>query len=381
MQSPTFPPEAQHYSTFCCPNPQCALHRQRAQGNIVHRSWTGKDKDIERLRCTQCGQEFSERRGTLMQGSKLGEERVERLLKCQRWGVCDAGSADICGVDIKTVHRFQQVATHRAQEHHQQVTYDLEVEGVQLDEMHSKRRGPQVEWLHTAMAMRSRFLLWVHWGPRTQHSAATLIAQVVGRLCGLPVWLSDGWRAYPAALLQVLGRLYRRRRRGPRGPHPKARLAPPRELFYAQVVKVRNGKGKLLQVVRRVIFGGPRRFFKEMARRGLGSTIHTAFIERWYGTLRGLCAPLRRRTRCNSLSQSRHRARVWLLVDLYNFVLPHRSLRQHGRPRTPAMAQGLAEHVWSYRHYLWYPVHPDPVGRQLMHQRIHKLLTPALETT
>jgi hypothetical protein len=67
------------------------------------------------------------------------------------------------------------------------------------------------------------------------------------------------------------------------------------------------------------------------------------------------------------------------LVDLYNFVLPHKSLRQQGRPYTPAMVIGLAEHVWSYRDYIWYPVHPDPLGRQLMQQRVKELLTPALE--
>jgi hypothetical protein len=43
------------------------------------------------------------------------------------------------------------------------------------------------------------------------------------------------------------------------------------------------------------------------------------------------------------------------------------------------MAIGLAEQVWSYRDYLWYPVHPDPLGRQLMQQRVKALLTPALE--
>jgi hypothetical protein len=379
MDHPTFPPEGHHYSIFSCPHTGCPLQGQRGAGNIAHRSWTGKDKQIERLRCTECGQEFSERRGTLMEGSKRPEETVERLLKCQRWGVCDAGTADICGVDIKTVHRFQHVAAQRAQAHHEQATHDLQVEGVQLDEMHSQRRGPRVEWLHTAIAMRSRFLLWVHWGPRTQESAALLIAQVVARLGGLPVWLSDGWKAYPAALLQVLGRVYQRRRRGTRGRHPKPRLVPPRELFYGQVVKMRDARGKLLRVVSRVVYGGPRRFCREMAHRGLGATIQTAFMERWYGTLRGLCAPLRRRTRCGSSSQRRHQARVWLFVDLYNFVLPHKSLRQQGRPCTPAMVIGLAEHVWSYRDYIWYPVHPDPLGRQLMQQRVKELLTPALE--
>ncbi|HEX9870341.1 MAG TPA: hypothetical protein VGC99_17445 [Candidatus Tectomicrobia bacterium] len=66
------------------------------------------------------------------------------------------------------------------------------------------------------------------------------------------------------------------------------------------------------------------------------------------------------------------------MVDL-NFVLPHKSLRQHGRPRTPAMAIGRAQHVWSYRDYRWYPVHPDPLGQQLMQQRVKDLLIPALE--
>jgi IS1 family transposase len=379
MPDPTFPPEGHHYSTFSCPNLRCPSRGPQGTSHIAHRSWTGKDKHIERLRCQACGQEFSERRGTLMEGTKLPEETVERLLKCQRWGVCDAGTADICGVDIKTVHRFQHVAAQRAQEHHEQITCDLRVEAVQLDEMHSKRRGPHVEWLHTAIAMGSRFVLWVHWGPRTQESAALLIAQLVARLCGLPVWLSDGWKAYPAALLQVLGRVSQRHRRGRRGRHPKPCLVPPRELFYGQVVKVRNGTGKLLRVVSRVVYGGPRRFVQEMACRGLSPSIHTAFMERWYGTLRGLCAPLRRRTRCSSASQRRHRARVWLVVDLYNFVLPHKSLRQQGRLRTPAMAIGVAGHVWSYQDYLWYPVHPDPLGHQLMQQRVKELLVPALE--
>jgi hypothetical protein len=375
---PTTPAHDQ-YTQFSCPNPACARFNRPGEGHIAHRAWTGKHQQIERLRCTVCTREFSEREGTWLARSKVPEETVERLLKCQRWGGCDEGPADICGVDSKTVHRFQRVAAPRAQAHHEQVARDLEVKGVHVDEMPSKRRGPPVEWLHTAIAMSSRFLRWVHGGPRTQESAALLIAQVVARLCSVPVWLSDGWKAYPAALLQVLGRVDQRCRLGTRGRHPKPRLVPPRELFYGQVVKVREATGNLLHVVSRVVYGGPRRFFREMERRGLGATIHTAFMERWYGTLRGLCAPLRRRTRCGSSRQSRHYARVWLLVDLYNFVLPHRSLRPQGQPRTPAMVIGLAAHVWSDRDSIWYPVHPDPLGRQLMQQRVKELVIPALQ--
>ena len=63
--TPTTPGEDK-YSKFSCPNPECSLFNQTGQGNITHRSWTGKYKHIERLRCAVCRREFSEREGTLM---------------------------------------------------------------------------------------------------------------------------------------------------------------------------------------------------------------------------------------------------------------------------------------------------------------------------
>jgi hypothetical protein len=371
-------PAQERYTRFSCPNPQCVWFNRPGTGNIAHRSWTGKAKHIERLRCTVCGREFSAREGTLMARSKLPIETVERLLKCQRWGVCDEGTADICAVDLKTVHRFQRVATHRAHTHHQQAVQQVDVKGVQMDEAHSKLRRRRVEWIHTALAMGSWFLLWVDFGPRTQETAATLIAQVVARVRALPLFLTDGWKAYPAALLQVVGVVYRPRRRGKVGRKPKPRLVAPKDLFYAQVVKVRDKTGHVVEVSTRVVFGGPRRFFTQLHAWHLGETIQTAFMERWYGTLRGLVAPLRRRTRCLSWDLTRHRGRVWLLVSLYNFVMPHKSLRQGRMSRTPAMAIGLTDHVWSYREYIGLPVHPDPTLAKRMDKRIAYLLTPAL---
>ena len=107
---------AQESSTrFSCPHPQCVRFNRPGAGNIVHRAWTGQQKHIERLHCTVCSRELSERAGTLMARSKLPEATVERRLKCQRWGVCDEGTADICAVDLKTVHRLQSLAARRAE--------------------------------------------------------------------------------------------------------------------------------------------------------------------------------------------------------------------------------------------------------------------------
>ena len=372
-------PAPERYPRFSCPNPHCAQCNRSGTGNIVHRAWTGTARHIERLRCTLCHREFSEREGTLMARSKLPETTVIQMLKCQRWGVCDEGTADICAVDLKTVHRFQRVAAHRAHTHHQQAVQQVDVTGVQMDEAHSKLRRRRAEWIHTALAMGSWFLLWGDFGPRTQATAATLIAQVVARVQTLPLFLTDGWKAYPAALLQVVGVVYRRQRRGNVGRKPKPRLVAPKDLFYAQVVKVRDKTGRVVEGRRRVVFGGPRRFGKQLRLRQLGETIQTAFMERWYGTLRGLVAPLRRRTRCVSWIATRHRGRIWLLVSLSNFVMPHKSLRQGRARRTPAMAIGLTDHVWSYREYIWLPVHTDPGLTKQMDERLARLLTPALQ--
>jgi hypothetical protein len=193
---------------------------------------------------------------------KLPEATVERLLQCQRWGVCAEGTADMCDVEINTVHRFQRVAAHRAEAPHRQRVQPVAVEGVPWDEAHAKLRPTPVEWVHPAWAMGSWFLLWVAVGPRTPDTAAPLIAQVVARAQQLPLLLTDGWKAYTAALLQVVGVVYRPRRRGHVGRKPKPRLVAPQTLLYAQVVQVRNKAGQVVEVSRRVGHGGPRRFGK-----------------------------------------------------------------------------------------------------------------------
>lgn len=279
-----------------------------------------------------------------MARSKLPEATVVQLLKCQRGGVCAAGTAAICAVDLKTVHRFQRVAAHRAHTPQPQAVQQVAVTGGQMDEAHAKLRRRRPEWSHTALAMGSGCLLWVDFGPRPQDTAATLMAQGVARVQTLPLFRTDGWKASPAALLQGVGVVYRRRRRGPVGRKPKPRLGAPTDLFYAHVVKVRDKTGHVVEVSRRVVCGGPRRLGQQLPLHQRGETIQTAFMERWYGTLRGLVAALRRRPRCLAWSRTRHRGKVWLMVSLYNFVLPHKSLRQGRTRRTPAMAIGLTDH-------------------------------------
>ena len=64
-----------------------------------------------------------------MAWNRLPEVPVERLLQCQRQGVCDTGTADICAMALKPVYRLQRVAAQRAVQHHQQSVQDVDVMG------------------------------------------------------------------------------------------------------------------------------------------------------------------------------------------------------------------------------------------------------------
>jgi hypothetical protein len=188
-------PAPERYTRFSCPNPHWARFNRPGAGNLAHRAWTGTHQHSERLRCTACNQEFSEREGTLMARSKRPEDTGVRWLQCQRWGVCDEGTAAMCAVEIKTVHRFQRVAAQRAQTHHRQSGQHVAGAGGQWDEAHATRRPTQVAGVQTALAMGSWLLRWVDFGPRTPDTAAALLAQVIARTQALPLLLSEGWQA------------------------------------------------------------------------------------------------------------------------------------------------------------------------------------------
>jgi hypothetical protein len=143
-------------------------------------------------------------------------------------------------------------------------------------------------------------------------------------------------------------------------------------LLYAQVVKSYRRR-RIVGVKYRVVFGTMARVAQILA--ACGWTINTAFVERLNLDIRQRVAAVGRRvtTLCKGEEGLRHQLMVYHAY--YNFCLPHASLRQplvvpeptNGsgsakvwRPRTPAMAAGLTDHVWSLREVLMYRVPPWP---------------------
>jgi len=84
------------------------------------------------------------------------------------------------------------------------------------------------------------------------------------------------------------------------------------------------------------------------ARRALAPPAHvsTSFIERSNLTMRMNMRRFTRLTNAFSKKIENHAATVALRFQFYNFARPHKSLK-NPYPRTPAMAAGVDDHIWS----------------------------------
>ena len=164
-----------------------------------------------------------------------------------------------------------------------------------------------------------------------------------------PALATDGKGAYRQAMLAVWGKVpaYGGQGRPPTLPQPG------KEWQYLQVIKQRKG-GKLVRVTTKVIYGDP-----EEVQRVLGA--HTAYVERTNLTSRQMNGRLVRKTLSFSKELRLLKAASALEDALYNFTRPLKTLRvaredrctsARWQPRTPAMAAGLTDHMWTVKELL-----------------------------
>lgn len=133
--------------------------------------------------------------------------------------------------------------------------------------------------------------------------------------------------------------------------------------------------GNLLRVRTRALFGRRKDIRRRIRQLGIGQEINTAHIERINGTIRGHVARLGRRTRNGSRRRRTLHWALWLWRDLYNWTRAHASLPG----RSPAMALGLAQELWTVGRYVKHPVHVSDLQCDLWAEQRHELLTSALE--
>jgi hypothetical protein len=162
------------------------------------------------------------------------------------------------------------------------------------------------------------------------------------------------------SLLEAYGEEVVPERTGKPGrPAAPYKVAPP-ELNYATVHKTRK-KGRVVKIDFRVVFGTAAAVLAALAVSAVSKAINTAFVERQNGTDRNRNARKVRKSYCFSKDEQVHQAVTYFTMYSYNFCWPVRTLRLResaDRPwhqRTPAMAAGLTDHVWSLSEWLAFP--------------------------
>ena len=173
----------------------------------------------------------------------------------------------------------------------------------------------------------------------------------------LPVLFSDGYEGYEPSILEAFGRRYTAPKSGLAGRPRLDLMRWPQGLAYAQVIK--SAKEQISDGIHLRVIRGKAQLLRTLSLLGYDK-INTSSVERQNGTSRLHNQRKVRRTLAFSKSHLYHGWMSWLSVVQYNFCRAHGSLRikdERGfHHRTPAMASGLTQRIWSTRDWLLSPI-------------------------
>jgi hypothetical protein len=216
-------------------------------------------------------------------------------------------------------------------------------------------------WDHVAYDPEHRLILAVVPGARSIENAEEVVAEVKGRTAEVSPRLmtSDEYPAYASAIEAAFGVPVERPGGGPgRRPILPARRMPA-GLAYATVHKEREDD-RVVAIDRRLVIGTEAGLEAALEASSVSRAVNTSFLERQHGTDRGQNARKARKTYRFSKDWRAHEAMTYYTLYRYNFCWEVRTLRrrdEQGRwqRRTPAMAAGLTDHVWSTREWVRFP--------------------------
>ncbi len=106
---------------FCCRNPECADFGVRAKGNLRWHGWSGHSRKIRGLHCETCGKYFSERKGSVLEHSRLPEEKAIAVMEHLREGVGVRQTSRLVHVHQNTVIRLARLSGEHAVSMHNEL--------------------------------------------------------------------------------------------------------------------------------------------------------------------------------------------------------------------------------------------------------------------
>jgi len=341
-----------------CLNIDCHARAQIGKGNIRVHSQAKK-----RYICHECQKTFTDTKGTIFYRLRTDAQTVMLVITLLAYGCPLKAIVKAFGFHEKTVKEWWRRSGEHCRVVHEHVIggSQLDLQQVQADEIKGKGFG-QTFWMAMAMMVPTR--LWLGGAishKRDLHLIQALTDQIRQiALCRELLLAVDGLSSYLKA--------YRRSFRTPyleKGKQGRPRLISWPKIAIVQVVKQR--KGKVLTIDRRIAQGCEMMIERLLNSTQSGGVINTAYIERLNATFRQRLSWLARRTRNLAQQTETLMAGMFIVGCMYNFCDNHHSLRLKlsvGRrgyrwvQRTPAIAAGLTDHPWSANELFFFKVPP-----------------------
>jgi IS1 family transposase/lambda repressor-like predicted transcriptional regulator len=270
--------------------------------------------------------------------NRLSTEKRAQILSMLVEGNSLRATTRMAGVSINTVSKLLLDVGEACTEYQDRTLRDLPCKTIQADEIwafcyakaknvpeeHKGEFGYGDVWTWTAICADTKLVPSWLVGARNLDDCWTFIEDLKGRLSNRVQLSTDGLVAYQSVVGLIFGsdidwaqliKEYKPEYLGER------RYSPP--VCTGTSVKVRLGDPDLAKV-------------------------STSYVERQNLTMRMGMRRFTRLTNGFSKKVENHTAAVAIHSMHYNFARPHKSLAKP-YPRTPAMAAGVADHIWSLR--------------------------------
>lgn len=294
----------------------------------------------QRYKCLDCGKRFTESTA-LFAGMRIGLDKAAQVIELICEGMSTRATARVTGVSLPTILELLMVVGPRCQQFLERTVRGVEASDVQCDEIwqfiYCKRRTAQKleqigfggpcgdSYCFTAVERTSKLVLAWHFGRRYLSDTVEFCRKLRHATAGRFHLSTDGYQPYIQAVARQLAD----------------------RVDYGMLVKI-YAKGTAED--RRTYSPAPIVGMKKYAISGRPeiNRICTSHTERHNGSMRTFNKRMGRLTYCFSKKWENHGAALGLYFAHFNFCRKHRTLKG----RTPAMAAGIADHVWTVRELL-----------------------------
>jgi transposase-like protein/IS1 family transposase len=296
----------------------------------------GKRQNRQRYQCTQCRKVFTDARDATLDGMYLPVDKAEMVLRLLLEGNSVSSVERITGIHHGTILKLLVLVGEKCERIMAEKIRNVAVRDVEADEVWSfigkkqKRVRPEDDqnlgdcYTFVAIERHSKLVLNIAMGKRDQSTTDVFIEGVRQATAQAHFqFTTDGFVPYKSAITTTL--------------HDRCDFAQLIKVYRApQDGEKRYSPAEVESVEVVPVMGRPD-----------PERICTSIVERSNLSLRMGMRRFTRLTNAFSKKWENHWASVALWYCWYNFGRVHKSLRM-----TPAMAAGIADHIWSVRDLL-----------------------------